>query len=49
LDVNMIVYMVGAFSIAGITTAFFLWSIITKQFAEDPRVKQMPLEEGDEV
>jgi hypothetical protein len=44
----MIIYMVGAFTIAGVTTGLFLWSIITKQFVEDARLKEIPLEE-DEV
>jgi nitrogen fixation-related uncharacterized protein len=48
LDVNMLIYMIGAFAIAGLTTSFFLWSIITKQFSEDAHLKQIPLEEDDE-
>lgn len=47
MNVNMLIYMIGAFVIAALTTGFFLWSIITKQFSEDAHLEQLPLEEDD--
>jgi nitrogen fixation-related uncharacterized protein len=44
----MIIYMGGAFSIAGVTTGLFLWGILTKQFKEDEHLKNKPLEEDEE-
>jgi nitrogen fixation-related uncharacterized protein len=47
LEVDMLIYLTGAFAIAGITTGFFLWGLLTKQFREDAHIKQMPLEEDE--
>jgi hypothetical protein len=47
LDVNMLIYMIGALAIASLTTGFFIWNIITKQYSEDAHLKQIPLEEDD--
>ncbi len=48
MNIDMIIYIVGAFAIAGVTTGLFLWSIMTKQFEEDVRLKHMPLEEDED-
>ncbi len=47
MNIDMVIYMIGAFSIAGITTGLFLWGMLTKQFKEDEQLKRTPLE-GDE-
>ncbi len=47
MNVDMLIYMTGAFLIMGITAGFFLWGFKTKQFEEDERLKYKPLEEDD--
>jgi nitrogen fixation-related uncharacterized protein len=44
----MVIYMIGAFLITGVTAGLFMWGILTKQFKEDERLKRKPLEEDEE-
>jgi nitrogen fixation-related uncharacterized protein len=48
MNIDMLIYMIGAFGIVFITTGLFLWCIGTKHFTEDQHVKNMPLEADDE-
>lgn len=45
MNVDMLFYMIGAFSIAGITTFLFMWAILTKQYKEDEKLRMKPLED----
>jgi hypothetical protein len=50
LNVDMLIYMTGAFGIALVTAGLFAWALLTKHFQEDENLKRKPLEgdEGDE-
>ena len=48
MDVNMIVYMIGAFSIVFITAGFVLWGFKTNQFKDNEHLKSSPLEDEEE-
>jgi nitrogen fixation-related uncharacterized protein len=45
----MLIYLVGAFGIATITTGLFAWALGTKHFQEDENLKRKPLEEDEEL
>jgi cbb3-type cytochrome oxidase maturation protein len=45
LNIDMLFYMIGALSIAGITAYLFMWSILSEQYREDEKLKSLPLEE----
>ncbi len=47
MNIDMVIYVVGAFGIAGITAGLFLYGIITRQFSEDESLKCKPIEEGE--
>ena len=45
MDVNMLIYTIGALAIAGITIGLLIWSLKTRQFEENQKLKSKPLEE----
>ena len=49
MNVDMLIYMIGAFGIALITAGFFVWALRTKHFHEDENLKRKPLEEDEEL
>jgi nitrogen fixation-related uncharacterized protein len=48
LDIDMLIYMIGAFLITCITVGFVVWGFKTKQFEENEHLKHQPLEEDEE-
>lgn len=49
MDVDMLIYTVGAFLIAGVTVGFLFWSLKTGQFKENKHLKNLPLKEDEET
>jgi len=45
LDINMLIYTLGALAIAGITIGLLIWGFKTRQFEENEKLKSKPLEE----
>jgi nitrogen fixation-related uncharacterized protein len=45
LDIDMLIYLIGAFLITCITVGFVVWGFRTKQFEENEHLKNKPLEE----
>jgi nitrogen fixation-related uncharacterized protein len=48
MDLNMIIYMTGAFLIVLITAGFVIWGFKTNQFKDNDHLKSLPLEEDGE-
>lgn len=48
MDVDMLVYTVGALFIACITVGFLFWSIRTGQFKENQDLKNLPFKDDEE-
>ena len=49
MNIDMLIYMIGAFGIALITGGLFTWALISKHFQEDKNLKRKPLEEDEEL
>ena len=47
MDVDVLIYMIGAFLITGITVGFLLWGFRTKQFEENDHLRYLALEEDE--
>jgi len=48
VNIDMTIYTIGAFGIAGITTILFLWAMLTGNYKEDEHMKRKPLEEDEQ-
>ena len=48
VNIDMTIYVIGAFGIAGITTILFLWAMLTGNYKEDEHMKRKPLEEDEQ-
>jgi nitrogen fixation-related uncharacterized protein len=44
----MLIYMIGAFLIAGISVGFVVWGFKTRQFVDNAYLKRKALEEDEE-
>lgn len=49
MNVDMLIYMIGAFGIAMVTAGLFMWSLTSKHFQEEEKMKNMPLKEDEEL
>ena len=47
MNVDMLIYTIGAFLITGITVGFLLWGFKTGQFEENEHVRFLALEEDE--
>lgn len=47
MDIDMLIYTIGALLITGITVGFVLWGFKTKQFEENEHLKYKALEEDE--
>jgi hypothetical protein len=47
LNIDMLIYTVGALLITGITSGFVLWGFKTRQFQNNEHLKYACLEEDD--
>jgi hypothetical protein len=45
MDIDMLIYVIGALGITSITAGFVVWSFVTKAFEENDQLKLKPLEE----
>ena len=48
LDIDMLIYMIGAFLMAGISVGLVVWGFKTGQFKECPDLNRKVLEEDEE-
>jgi nitrogen fixation-related uncharacterized protein len=48
LNVDILIYVIGAILMACISAGFVLWGLKTDQFKENEYVKRLPLEEDEE-
>jgi hypothetical protein len=48
MDIDMLIYTIGAFLITFTTAGFVVWGFKTKQFEENEHLKYKPLEEDEE-
>lgn len=48
MDIDMLIYMIGALLITAVTAGFVLWGFKTKQFEDNEHMKYECLEEDDE-
>lgn len=48
LDVDMLIYVIGAFLMAGISIGFVVWGLKTGQFVETADLNRKVLEEDEE-
>jgi nitrogen fixation-related uncharacterized protein len=48
LDLDILIYVIGSFLLAGITIGFVAWGLRTGQFHENEHLKSLPLEEDEE-
>jgi cbb3-type cytochrome oxidase maturation protein len=48
LNIDMLIYVIGALLITGVTVGFVLWGFKTKQFKDNEKLKYACLEEDDE-
>ncbi len=48
LDVDMLIYVIGAFLMAGISVGFVVWGFKTGQFVDNKDLKHKTLEEDEE-
>jgi nitrogen fixation-related uncharacterized protein len=48
LDVDILIYVIGAFLMAAVSTGFVFWALKTGQFEENAHLKRLPLEEDEE-
>jgi nitrogen fixation-related uncharacterized protein len=47
LDIDMLIYMIGALGITVITAGFVFWSLKTKAFEDNDQLRFKPLEEDE--
>ncbi len=47
MDIDMLIYIIGALGIALITAGFTFWSIKTKAFEDNEDLRFQPLEEDE--
>jgi hypothetical protein len=45
VDIDMLIYIIGALGITFITAGFVVWSLITKAFEDNDNLRLKPLEE----
>jgi hypothetical protein len=45
MDIDMLIYVIGALGITFITAGFVVWSFVTRAFEENDQLKFKPLEE----
>jgi nitrogen fixation-related uncharacterized protein len=48
LNIDLLIYSIGAFLIVFITTGFVIWGFKTNQFKDNDNLKQKPLEDAEE-
>jgi cbb3-type cytochrome oxidase maturation protein len=48
LDIDILIYVIGAFLMAAISIGFVFWALRTGQFEENDHLKHLPLEEEEE-
>ena len=48
MDIDILIYVIGAFLMATVSTGFVFWALKTGQFEENEHVKRLPLDEEDE-
>jgi cbb3-type cytochrome oxidase maturation protein len=48
LNVDILIYVIGAILMACISIGFVLWGLKTGQFRENEHLKSLPLEEDEE-
>jgi cbb3-type cytochrome oxidase maturation protein len=48
LDVDILIYVIGAFLMAGISVGFVVWGLKTGQFGESVDLNRRVLEEDEE-
>ena len=48
MDVDMLIYTIGALLIAGISVGFVVWGLKSEQFVDNAHLKHKPLEEDEE-
>jgi cbb3-type cytochrome oxidase maturation protein len=48
LDIDILIYVIGAFLMAAISIGFVFWALRTGQFEENDHLKHLPLEEAEE-
>ena len=48
LNVDILIYVIGAFLMAAVSTGFVFWALKTGQFEENDHLKRLPLEEDNE-
>lgn len=49
LNIDMLIYSVGALGITLITAGFVVWAFKTRQFESNDFLKSLPLEEDEEI
>jgi nitrogen fixation-related uncharacterized protein len=47
VDIDMLIYIIGALGITFITAGFVFWSLKTKAFEDNEHLKFKPLEEDE--
>ena len=47
MNVDMLIYIIGALGITFITAGFVFWSLITKAFEDNNHLRFKPLEEDE--
>ena len=47
MDIDMLIYIIGALGITFITAGFVVWSFITKAFEDNENLRFKPLEEDE--
>jgi cbb3-type cytochrome oxidase subunit 3 len=48
VDIDILIYVIGAMLLAAVSIGFVVWGFITGQFHENEHVKRMPLEEDED-
>ena len=48
MDIDILIYVIGAFLMATVSIGFVFWALKTGQFEENEHLKRIPIEEEDE-
>jgi nitrogen fixation-related uncharacterized protein len=47
MDIDMLIYIIGALGITFITSGFVIWALTTKAFEDNENLRFKPLEEDE--